>query len=328
MRHVLRDHQIGIRRKQPVARKRKINSVAEFPAAQIHRLGPLIVQFDVFVAAVAGNRSVHDFVEHHVADANVAVRQAGRSGGQAVELIRAVRVTASGNAVFLPAELDGVEHAGGVRTLEINRFPGCAQREAHLRLVENDIAPGRDNRVRNDKFVRVRVVGQDAAGYIHRLIAVVVEFDVIEQRVVCVRQKLVDEHRAQGAGAIRFDGAGRTACDIANVPRFGKSLPVGRTRQHQRMPGAVGGDRPRRFAGVGDFKVDGAGVVAQPHRAGVFQRAGVRPNDVGDAVNALDVPRRPGHDQEPASWQNRVGRKTEINVAGEPIAADVLDERV
>src|SRR5437667_12776354 len=102
---VLRYDQVGVRSQHHAWRNCEIKSVTEFPPAQIHRVRPAIVKLDVLVAAVAGNRRVHDFVDDDVADANGAVRQAGRSRGQTIELLRAVRVTPGRYAILLPAEL-------------------------------------------------------------------------------------------------------------------------------------------------------------------------------------------------------------------------------
>ena len=44
----------------------------------------------------------------------------------------------------------------------------------------------------------VGVIAQPAARQIHRHVAVIVEFDVIEIRQIGVRQKLIDDHIAHG----------------------------------------------------------------------------------------------------------------------------------
>ena len=91
--NVLRYDQVGVRSQHRAWRNYEIESVAEFPPAQIHRVRPAIVELDVLVAAVAADRRIHDFIDDDLADANVAVRQPGRSGGQTIKLLRPVGVT-------------------------------------------------------------------------------------------------------------------------------------------------------------------------------------------------------------------------------------------
>ena len=172
------------------------------------------------------------------------------------------------------------------------------------------------------------MISEDATRYVHRLIAVIVELDIIVERRVGVREEFIDDHIAQRTGPIRFDGARRTADRIADVPRFGEALAVGGPRQHERMARAVSGDRPWRFIGIGDLKVNCVRVVSQAHDTGTLERIGVRSDNVGDAVNTSNVRRRPGHDEEGAALENCVRRKGEINVTGETIAADVFEKRV
>ena len=94
------------------------------------------------------------------------------------------------------------------------------------------------------------------------------------------------------------------------------------------MSGAIGGDRPGRFVGIGDLQIDRVPVIAQPHGARAFQRAGVGPGNVRDVVNALQVRWRRGHHQKCASGQYRVCGESECNVARKTIAADVFPERI
>ena len=94
------------------------------------------------------------------------------------------------------------------------------------------------------------------------------------------------------------------------------------------MAGAIRRDRPRRFVGVGNLQVNRPSVVAQPHQPGTLQSVRIRSDDVGDTVSALNVRGRFGHDQKRAPLQDRVRRKCKINIAGQPIPADVLEERI
>ena len=188
VRRVLRNDQIAISREHRVRREREINAVAEFPATEAHRSRSLVVKLDVFIIAVPGDRRIHDFVEDDVADASGAVRQAGRARFQSVELVRAVGIPSGGNAVLLPAELHGIKHARTIGVFEIDRLAGRAQRESQFGLVKHHEAARLNDRVGwDDELVRVRVIGEDAVGKVRLLIAVVVEFDVIEQRIVRVR---------------------------------------------------------------------------------------------------------------------------------------------
>src|SRR5439155_15791541 len=100
---ILGHDQVSVGPQHGVGREGKINAVAKFPAAQVHRGGSRVIKLDVFVVVVAGNRRIHDFVDDHLADPDVAVGRAGGAGLQPVEFVRAVGIAAGGNAVLWAA---------------------------------------------------------------------------------------------------------------------------------------------------------------------------------------------------------------------------------
>src|SRR5580765_5938388 len=160
---ILGHDQVRVSAQHGVGGKGEINAVAEQPTAEVHRGGSLVVEFDVLVVVVAGNRRVHDFVDDHIGYQDIAVGRARGARLQPVKFVRAIGIAAGGNAVLLSAELHGIEHASAVGVFEVNRFAGGAQGEAHLRLVEDNEAPRLNPGVGgDDEFVCVRVVRENA----------------------------------------------------------------------------------------------------------------------------------------------------------------------
>ena len=169
---------------------------------------------------------------------------------------------------MLAFEPDGIDDFRSGRVLEINRFTGGAEREAHVRLVIDDKTASRDGDVRNDEAIGGWIIGQDASREVHCLCAVVVEFDVIDLGIVGVRQELVDHDRTIGICRRSLARAGGSSCDIAGFPCFNVAFAVSWTSQHERVARAVAGDGPRRIARVIRLQQDGAGLVAKLDCAG------------------------------------------------------------
>ena len=95
------------------------------------------------------------------------------------------------------------------RVAEQNRFALGAEREAELGFVVNYEAARRQNRHgRDDKLVRIGVIAQEAAGDVQRLRAVVVKLDEIQLGRVGMRQKFVDDYRAQRVRCHGVESAG------------------------------------------------------------------------------------------------------------------------
>src|SRR3989442_4641310 len=95
------------------------------------------------------------------------------------------------------------------------------------------------------------------------------------------------------------------------------------------MAGAVGSDRPGRIAGIIHFENDATLTIEETERAGAVREFVRETADhVGDSVNALDVRRRGGDDEIAPRRKDRVRREREIDFAGEPESADILEVRV
>src|SRR5213592_111168 len=95
------------------------------------------------------------------------------------------------------------------------------------------------------------------------------------------------------------------------------------------MPGAVRSDRPGRIAGITCFKHYPTLTIAETERAGAVREFFRETADhIGDSVCALDVRRRSGDDEVAARRKDRVRREREIDFAGKPESADVLEVRV
>ena len=94
------------------------------------------------------------------------------------------------------------------------------------------------------------------------------------------------------------------------------------------MSGAVGRHRPGILVGIRHLQIDGIGIVSQAKHPRSFQRIGVWPGYVCDAVESRDVGRHCRHDQKRPALQDRALREREINVAGDAIVADVFIIRV
>ena len=212
-------HQITISRDHGVVWKREADSIAELPTAQVHRARAAVVKFDILVVRIIADRVIHQFVDHHFADANARVGRARRPGKHSIKLSRAIRETTRCHAIFLCAKAHGIDHPrlGGV--FEIDRLARRAEREVHVRLrVEKKARGGNERFRRNDEFVRQRIIREDAAGEIEGLIAVIVEFDVVHGRVVGVRQEFVDDDGAQRIVVGGFKRARRSADQRAGSP--------------------------------------------------------------------------------------------------------------
>src|SRR4029077_4934410 len=112
-------------------------------------------------------------------------------------------ITTEGNPVLLRFKADRIQHARQRGVFEINGFAGGAQAEAKLVLAEiNKTPPGYRGVGGDDELVGDGIVAENAAAEVERLAAGVEKLDGVQIRQVGVRQKFIDDHRAQRFGAI------------------------------------------------------------------------------------------------------------------------------
>ena len=84
-RGVFRDDEIAVRGNDRAAREGVLDSVDETPPAQVNGIRRAIVEFDIFVFAVAAHGIIHDLVDHDIRDAPASVRRARRFRLQPIE---------------------------------------------------------------------------------------------------------------------------------------------------------------------------------------------------------------------------------------------------
>jgi hypothetical protein len=68
IRLIPRHHQVSVPRDQGVGRERKVDARGESPPAQVGGARAAIINLHVFIVVVPGNRMVHDFVDHDIAE--------------------------------------------------------------------------------------------------------------------------------------------------------------------------------------------------------------------------------------------------------------------
>ena len=123
-RGIFPNDEIAIRGNGRAGRESVFDAAGEAPPAHIHSARGAIVQLDKFIVALAAERVIQDLIDNDVRNATASVGRSRRFRLQPVKSRRSIRRTPGRNAILLPAETDGVDHArvGGV--LEINRFAG------------------------------------------------------------------------------------------------------------------------------------------------------------------------------------------------------------
>lgn len=157
------------------------------------------MDLDEFVAVIAGDRGVHDLVDHDVGDAERDVLRGQGYRLQSAPFGRAIRKTSARNTVLLGAEAHGIQHAGLIRAEEEHGLARGVESEAHPRLVHGQEASRRQDRaVRDAIAVGPRVVRENASAQVDRLVAVVVELDEIELGKIRVGEDLVDQDAGRG----------------------------------------------------------------------------------------------------------------------------------
>src|SRR5439155_556518 len=116
-------------------------------------------KLDVLIFVIAANGFVHQFIDDDVADQDGRVSTAGSLAAQPIELIAAIGVAASRDAILLPLETNRVQNPGIGRILEVDRFAGGAERKIHRGLGINAVSAWRYGRARrNHKLVGVGIV--------------------------------------------------------------------------------------------------------------------------------------------------------------------------
>ena len=144
-----------------------------------------------------------------------------------------------------------------------------------------------------------------------------------------MRKEFVDDHRAQALWTDRLEVSRRASDGVARSPGLALVLAVAGSRQHERGPPAIGGGGPRMTAVVIHFEQHEAVIVPQSNASTIVRQVvGERAKHARDAVNGLQVRRRARHDDEAAAWQDRAGWEDVIDIAGKPVAGDVLVIRI
>ncbi len=231
---VARDHQIVARLHYDAGGEGEADAVGQLPARERHGARAAVVKLDVLKIVVATDRLVHQFIDHDVAGARRGIGGGGRFGVQPVEIARSVRPAPGRHAVFLISVAHGVEIPALVGVLEVDGFSGGIEAETqrgfviHLEATRGNRCPGRD-----DKFVRRRVVREDATGNVHGLVRVIVKLHVVVIGRVGVREKFVDDHVAERAGVIGIELTGRAADHVADAPGARIAFAVCRVGEDQ-----------------------------------------------------------------------------------------------
>ena len=204
----------------------------KFVTRQIRRRRAAVVNLHILVVVVAGDRVEHDLVDDDRVAHGHGVRAVAGVGGHAVDERPAVRVAALRYVVRRAAKIHDVNDARLVGVPKQDRLTAREQLEAELVLIPTQETTRRNDRaVGNAELVRARIVAQPRARQIHRVVAVIVEFNPVQG--VAVVLKFVDEKRGDGFRSGRFRPAGRAAHHIALRPRLIIILAPRRTHQRE-----------------------------------------------------------------------------------------------
>ncbi|OQA23974.1 MAG: hypothetical protein BWY59_02396 [Verrucomicrobia bacterium ADurb.Bin345] len=306
---VLRDDEVAARGNRRARGEREGDSLDEPPVVERRRDGPLVVQFHVLVVVIAGDRVVHDLVDHHFPDAQRGVCGAGRPARQLVEVGGSVRVAPRGYGVLLGGKADRIHHPSVGRAEhdvlagrteiegEIRRAGLVGHRKVHLPAAARD-----DGRIRNDELVRAHAVAEHATRDVDFLGGRVEQLDEVPQRIVRVREEFVDDDIGVSAGRERFRAAGRPVGRNAHAPRPWIILSVRGPAEHKRMARPVGRHRPWRLVAVVHLQQDRVVLSiprlrpAQSYAARAVRKVPLEGAMHGaDAVHGLHGGGLPGH---------------------------------
>ena len=271
---VVRHHHVTVRCDGD-ARERERDAGRELPAGEVHGVRAQIIKLDVLIVVALADGVVHQFVDRDVADQDGAVVRAGSARGERVKIIRAIRPAAERYSIGLRAKLHRVEHAAAIGLEQIKGPARAAQSKTQLRLRERNKSCRWNHSVgRDDKFVGPDGIGQDAAGNIRGVRAVIVEFDELRHRgIFRVRQDFVDDHIAQRTGRERLHISRRAADGIAEVPRARVAFAVSRIGEHDGVSGAARRDGPGKCFRIRHGQKHEAKFVEKLQRLGFFQAA-------------------------------------------------------
>ena len=192
---VVGHHDVTVRRDAGVGREFEINARSEAPARKAHRGRALVVEFHILVVLRAGDGLVHDLVDDDIMDERRAVGAAGCARGHRVKLRGPIGEATGGNIRRLCFKPDAVEHPQSIRRAEIDGLAAGVQAEVELGLIHRQEPARGDGGVRREGvLVRVRIIGKRAARKADRLVAVIVELDVVLQRRLGGGEEFIDEH--------------------------------------------------------------------------------------------------------------------------------------
>ena len=204
LRRIARHHEILEGVQHGVRREGEGNGAGQPPAGEVEVAGAAVIQLDELVVFVAGDGRIHQLVDDDLRAGGCGVGQAGRTGGQPVPFIRPVGPAAGGNRILLLVEADCVEHEP-VGRAQPDGLAGGIESKPERRFVEGQIAAGRNgDSALNHIAVRGRRIGDHAARQVERVGAAIVEFNVVEQWQVGVREHFIDQDRAQVDAPLRF----------------------------------------------------------------------------------------------------------------------------
>ena len=311
--------------------KAVFEAARERPASEVDRRRPAVVQLDI-LAAVGVQWPVHDLVDHDSSHLGRRVRPSGRGAGERTNPIgMTVRIAAEGGTGRLRTETQGIDHPRASGILQVGGLARRRKAKPEGARRELDEAASRDGgAARDHKQVGRRIIGQNAAGQIDLGETTVVELDEILRGSRRVGAQLVDEDVIEHRARQHVPGAGIPADAGALRPRSRVVLPVGRTRQDQRVTSTVSRHRPRVVIAVSHVQNHAARPLGQPQRTtGVGQRSRPpRSEHAGDAVLGCEVRRVRGDHQERVGADRRPLRKVEFHRAVQAVSTERLRPRV
>ena len=215
------------------------------PSAQIDRAGCRIVQLNVLAFFRIGKGMIHKLVDHDFGHRRRRIGLAGCEGSQGAPLPRSVGKTPRRNAVGLAEKTKRIHHSTAFRRPQRNPLAFGSERKSQRVLIQSQKSASRNPRpLRENIAFFFRIVGQAASRQIHALIRVVVQLHKIQNRIIRMRQKLVDHDASVRIGLGWLFFSRRTARQKTRAPSLGISFSERRLCQRQRMSKTIGRHRP------------------------------------------------------------------------------------
>ena len=222
-----------------------LHFVRKAPSAQIDRTGGWIVQLDILAVFLIGKGVIHKFVNHDFGHRRRRIGLAGGEGRQGTPLPGAVGKASGGNAVGLTEKTKRIHYSTAFRGPQRNPLAFGAKRKPKRVLIQSQESASRNHRpLRKNIALLFRIVGQSASRQIHTLIRVVVQLHKIQNRIIRMRQKLVDHDAPIRSFFVWFFFSRRTARQKTRLPSLGISFAKRRFCQRQRMAETIGRHRP------------------------------------------------------------------------------------